>query len=421
MDSTAPHTNHRTHAYRDMYEQGVAEASFLWLLRSLKIEQPQHTVTVVAELETRVQNELDGLMTSPDLGWACCEPTLAFGEPGEQFTATVIALRSHETRHIQTAVETGLSNRRATQGLISALGWLESDIVQPWIGRFLNSKDLNHKFLGIAACSVRREDPGELLTSILKREDCQKHTALHARALRLIGECRRRDLMNALQAAAGSQEPSMAFWAHWSTILLGQHTAVKNLQPLVFKRGPFQARAIQLAFRVLPIEQAREWISAMAKDPENARAVIIATGVLGDPHAVNWLIGKMADPLLARLAGEAFTFITGVDLVQHQPHEDPHNGGAPIPNDDENDAQVDMDDDENLSWPDGEKIAALWRYHGANFRVGQRYFLGKPITPDWLRSQINAGTLRQRHAAALELALIDPLSRLINTRAKVTP
>ena len=407
-------------AYRNIYERYVTEASFLWLLRSIALEQPHYSRVDIAELEQRITAQLDGLMTSVELGWRCCETALEFGEPGEQFTATVIALRSHETRHIQAAVETGLSNPRTTRGLISALGWLGADLVQLWIDRFLNGKDLNHKYLGLATCSVRGIDPGEILSTILKRADCLQHTLLHARALRLIGELRRLDLMASLQAAAGSKEPTIAFWANWSMILLGQHAAVKNLQPLVLNPGPLQARAIQMAFRVLPVEPAREWISTMAKDPAQARTVVTATGVLGDPHAVNWLISKMADPQLARLAGEAFTFITGVDLVKFHIHKHPRTNGAPIPNDDVNDPQVELDNDENLPWPDVEKVTALWRNHGANFRVGQRYLLGKLITPGWLQNRINEGSMRQCHAAALELALINSPTRLINTRARGT-
>ncbi len=421
MDTTQSKQFNNAQAYRDVFDQYVTEASFLWLLRSQGLTQPQYSVGDIVELERRISTQLDGLMSSIELGWEGCEAALALGEPGEQFTATVVAFRSHETRHIQTVVETGFSEARATKGLISAMGWLENEIVTPWIGRFLNGKDLNHKYLGVAACSVRRQDPGELLTTILKREDCLSHAKLHAHALRLIGELRRLDLMSALQNATGSQEPSIAFWANWSTILLGQHAAVKNLQPRVFNRGPYQARAIQIAFRVLPIEQAREWISIMAKDPASVRAVITATGVLGDPHAVNWLIGKMAEPLLARLAAESFTNITGIDLVKYQLNEDPHYGADPIPNDETDDAHVGMDEDENLPWPDVEKVAALWRNHGANFMVGRRYFLGKPITSEWLKRVIAEGNMRQRHAAALELALIDPSSRLINTYTKVTP
>ncbi len=421
MNVKTPHTSNRAHAYRDMYVQGVVEASFLWLLRSVTVDQPHYTSIDLGELEQRIDAQLNLLMTSMELGWEACDAALELQEPGEVFAATVTAMRSHEIPKIQKAVQVGLSNERTFKGLVSALGWLPAEIIRPWVERFLNGKDMNHKYLGVAACSIRREDPGELLTNILQREDCLKHVKLHSRALRLIGELRRQDLMPALQAAAGSSKADIAFWASWSSILLGQHAMVRNLHPLVLKRGPFQARAIQLVFRVLPVEQGREWISVMTKDPANIRAVVSATGVLGDPHAVNWLISKMNDPLLARLAGESFSTITGVDLEKHQLNTQPPAGQSPIPNDDPADPNVDLDEEENLPWPNVEKITELWRHHGANFLVGRRYFLGKAITPEWLKSRIADGTQRQRHAAALELALIDPQCRLINTRAKVTP
>lgn len=418
MDSTPPPRMHNAAAYSGLYGQLVTQAAFTWWRRSLATEQPHITLADILALEQRIAASLNGLMTSAELGWESCEAAMALGEPGEQFTATVVALRSHDVRHIQAVVESGLKSEQVTTGLISAFGWLGSDIISPWIVKFLNGKDLNHKYLGIAACSVRRADPGEKLNEILKREDCRQHIPLYTRALRLVGELRRLDLMTALHAAAVSPEPSIAFWANWSLILLGQHAAIKPLQPLVCNRGPHQARALQMAFRVLPIGSAQEWISAMSQDPVNVRTVITATGVLGDPHAVNWLIGKMTDPLLARLAGEAFTNITGVDLVKYRLHQEPRVDQPPVSPDESIGAPLHQED-ENLPLPDVDKVAALWRHHGSNFMVGRRYFLGKPITPEWLKSWITEGTMRQRHAAALELALIDPNSRLANTRAKV--
>ena len=150
----------------------------------------------------------------------------------------------------------------------------------------------------------------------------------------------------------------------------------------------------------------------MAQDPIHIRTVITATGVLGDPHAVNWLITKMTDPLLARLAGEAFSIITGVDLEKHSL------AAPPIPNANTADAFVGLDEDTNLPWPDVNKIAALWRSH-VDVTASQRYFLGKSISVDELRRIIDEGAMRQRHAAALELALHDPKMPLFNTDAKL--
>ena len=408
-------------AYYDVFERGAIDAAFLWNLRSIAVDQPHYTSADLAALEQRLDAQLDLIMSSHELGWQACEAALELQQPGETFTAAVIALRSHDVGKIQTAIQSGLVGKQSVKGLISALGWLPAEIAQPWAKRLLSGKDMQHKLLGMAACSVRRDDPGEILNDILKRDDCRLHLQLHARALRLVGELRRQDLMPALQMNISSKDQNLAFWANWSAILLGQNVLIKNLRPFVLSPGPHQARAIQLAFRVLPVEPGREWISALAKDPANLRAVITATGVLGDPHAVNWLISRMTDPQLARLAAEALTLITGIDLEKHKLTSSQPADQTTIPNDDAADHYVGLDDDENLFWPDVDKIASLWRQHGQHFLVGRRYFLGKAITPDWLKNRLQESPQRQRHAAALELALIDSQSRLINTRARTMP
>jgi len=418
MDITLTNSTTQAAAYSSLYSRYVDEAAFLWLLRSVVVEQPHYYAEDIAELEQRLQEQLDGLMTSLEYGWQACETMLELGEPGEVFAATVTALRSRDMAKIQQAVETGLAHPRATPGLISALGWLPTEVVQPWIDKFLAGKDLRHKALGVAACSVRRTDPGESLTYILEREDCRQYAPLYTRALRLVGELRRQDLMPAVQAERRADESEGRFWALWSAILLGDLAAVSELQAYVFNPGPHQAWALPLAFRVLPVEQGREWISALAKDPAQARSVIQATGILGDPHAVNWLIGKMTEPKLARVAAEAFTQITGIDLERHQfTRESPHDVEQ-IPSDDTEDDHVGLDEDENLPWPDVEKVATLWRRHGQHFLVGRRYFLGRPLTPEWLNDKLTTGTQRQRHAAAMELALLGD-QPLPNTRTRI--
>lgn len=416
--STPRALSHRLkdHAYRDFFEQLVIEAAFAWQRRTTALDAPHYTSVDLAEMERRLAALLKGLTSSIELGWACCEAALAEQGAGEQFTATVIAFNTGDSERIKIAVEAGLSDPRATKGLISALGWLPDPIARPWIARLLQGKDMNHKYLGVAACGLRRENPGEQLNDILAREECRAHVKLHARALRLVGELRRDDLSPIVEAAMGDTDSTIAFWSTWSSILLGHHAAVKHLRPFVFKPGPYRARALQMALRILPLEEGRAWISALAQDPANIRVAIAASGVLGDPRAANWLIEKMTDPRLARLAGEAFANITGIDLDGCNLTLAPEQRLAPLDTPDGDD--IGFHEDQNLPWPDAGKVAALWRNRGPNFKVGQRYFLGKVMTPDRLKLTIADGTMRQRHAAALALALIDRRSRFINTRAR---
>jgi uncharacterized protein (TIGR02270 family) len=403
-------------SYHPTYGQYAGDAAFLWILRSIAINQPHYNANDLFELEQRIEALLGGLMSSIDMGWQACDDALQFQEPGELFTAMVIAMRSHESHKIQRAVEVGLEHDLATPGLISAMGWLPAEIANSWTERFLKGKEMSHKYLGLAVCSVRRHDPGEILSNILQRDDCQQNEKLYARALRLVGELRRQDCMPAINAAMSVESSEIKFWANWSAVLLGHRASVLNLQSSVFNAGPQQPRAIQMAFRALPIETAREWISKLSEDESQVRIVIKAAGALGDPHAINWLIEKMKNPALARLAGEAFASITGVDLKQNQLLIDPADHPPSTPDDT---LDIAVDEDEHLPYPDAEKVMALWRNYGKSFSIGHRYFMGQLITAATLKEALAKGNQRQRHAAAMELALNEQGVPLLNTSARV--
>lgn len=404
-----------THPYRDIFDQYVDNASFLWVMRSLAVEQPHYTPRDIYDLEQRIQSQLDGLMTSIDLAWSICLDALEMNEPGEVFVSTVLAFRSHDIKKIQKVVEVGLSDERAKKGLVSALSWLPQDLISGWMDKFFSSKDFSHKRLAVEVCGARRDNPGELLNRILERDDCKEDAALYARSLRLVGELRRQDLMPFLDAAITSDDTGVQFWSIWSSVLLGKRGIVKLCHPYVIKPGPFQKYALNLAFRVLPVEIARTWISAMSKEPDQSQAVIRATGILGDPHAINWLITRMQDEATAKIAGEAFSLITGVDLQSSELVIESN-----IDDEQHRDEELtDNGEDSELPVPDPDKLKRFWMNNGRNFIAGKRYFLGRTISADYIKSQLNAMSQRQLMASSYELALIDSSMPLLNHKAKV--
>lgn len=405
-------------AFRDVYEQYVTDASFLWVLRNVGIHQPHYTVADIQDIDRRIDANLDGLMTSLDLSWELCLEALDIGQAGEIFTVAVVAFRSRDVEKIKAAVSEGLKDEETIKGLISALAWLPDKLVHDWINKFLSSKNLEHKCLAIAVCSARREYPGEIVANLLRREDCLEHKKLLASILRLIGELKLKDLQWALDLAYADDDPEVKFWVNWATVMLGDVTAAGQLQPFIIEEGELQRKAIQIAFRVLPIEQARSWISQLAGVPEQARAVVEAVGVLGDPHAVPWLIEKMRNVDTARIAAQSFTFITGINLEKYKLNIETPDDITAIPNDDPSDDNVDLDEDENLPFPDVDKVAYTWQKHGAKFVPGKRYFMGKAIEESSLQEKLNNGMQRQRHAAALELALLDSQTPLVNIAAR---
>ncbi len=407
-------------AYSDIYEQYVDDASFLWILRSIVIDQPHYNKADIHELEERIDAQLNGLLLSADDAWMACVKALTLEEPGEVFTATIIAFKSDNASKIQRVLEVGLKTDATFKGLVSALGWLPDNIVNPWIQKLLTSKDLNHKYLAIAICSVRRENPAEFLNKMLTRDDCKQHKKLYARSLRLIGELKRQDLIPYLNEAMSSTDENIKFWACWSSIMLGNVGAVQYLESYIFHTCPQQIHAINIAFRVLPIDQARVIISKLSSDKEQIRIIIKATGILGDPHAVNWLILKMRESALSRLAAESFTMITGFDLDKnHLEREIPTHIYTHSSDSDSDDDDITLDQDENLPWPDHEQVMSFWQTMNKDFIPGQRYFMGQSIDAEILNNILLFGNQRQRHAASLELALSNSALILQNTKSRV--
>jgi uncharacterized protein (TIGR02270 family) len=119
----------------------------------------------------------------------------------------------------------------------------------------------------------------------------------------------------------------------------------------------------------------------------------------------------------ARLAGEAFSLITGADFVQSglerkQPPE--FESG---PNDDPDDPDVTMDPDDGLPWPDLQRVEAWWSANASRFQAGTRYFIGAPVTREHCIGVLKTGYQRQRILAAHYLCLLEPGMPLFNTSA----
>jgi uncharacterized protein (TIGR02270 family) len=411
-------------AYRDISEQFVVDASFLWLLRSISVKQPHYYLEDLAELEKRIDANLDGLMCNFELAWDICLEELSYEQAGETFSAAIIAFRSRNMDKIQHVVNHAFCNEQTFKGLVSAMAWLPKKLINEWIERFLYSKDLNHKHLAIALCSIRRKSPGDILKELFQREDCLADTRLLTRLIRLVGELKLYAYGNYLLTLVEHDVPEVKFWANWSIVMLGDHKQVLNLKEYLTEDSLFSPLALQMMFKVLPIDKARLVISELAQQPAMLRKVIQASGELGDPHTVPWLIEKMNSFETAKVAGEAFTLITGIDLERYELTIDAPEEISVVPNDDNDDENIELDKDENLPFPDVNKINHTWLRYRDRYKTGSRYIMGievnqnTPATVEKLHNMLKQAGQRQRYSLALTLALLDPQSPFVNVKAR---
>lgn len=406
--------------FESQFDDYVDESAFLWLLRSRALYQPHYSPNDLAELESRIDSQLLALSMAPESAWRSCQKALLLNEPGEVFTASVVAFQSLDVNRIQRAVEVASDTPSGLAALVSALTWMPGRYCHEWLKRFLTSKEMDHKRLALSACIARGEDPCDYLTRILRREDCREDEALYAEAVRAAGVFKRRDLSPFIAEARETEITPLVFAAHKVAILLGDRRAALGLTPLALAPGPFQRDALSLGARVLPASEAKRWITHVHqstdqganKSVQGPRLAIQAAGALGDPEVMPWLLGCMKNAVLARVAGEAFYQITGIHLQEHElshrlpqlahdETEDDPNTPVPAP-----------DEDEHLAWPNSEKITMFWHTVKHRFEPGQRYLLGRPVSMEHARWVYQNGYQRQRRAAALEWALLEPMRPL---------
>lgn len=399
-------------------QQHQEEAACLRSTRRFLVSAPHVRLHQLRRLDDRIAAHLDGLAVAGAFGSRLCDAALASPGIGEVFAATVRAIEDRNVASLDRLLSLAQAGPAAQAGLISAFGWVSASRLRGITKELLDSGSAFARQVGLAACGMHRVDAGLALVAALQDPDA----ALRRRALRVAGEQGRVDLLSACVRVLADGETGVdsqtRFDAARSALLLGDRdAAVMALQRLANSPGPYAGDAIGLLLKVVAPAQARAILKSLAQDLGRVRALIQGVGAAGDVHFVPWLLQQMADPTLARLAGESFSTITGLDLAYLDLDTKPPQGIEAGPNDDPDDADVAIDADDSLPWPDPAKIAAWWRLHGPGFTSGIRYFMGEPLAGPNCVAVLKTGFQRQRGAAALHLCLLQPGRALFNTAA----
>jgi uncharacterized protein (TIGR02270 family) len=175
--------------------------------------------------------------------------------------------------------------------------------------------------------------------------------------------------------------------------------------------------AFDAAIRAMDGAAARRWLGECGTGRAATALKVRAAGALGDPATVPWLIQRMEQTDHAKAAGEAFALLTGADLDYLD-----LDGAAPSdapegPSDNPSDPRTALDADEDLPWPDPGAVAGWWEEIRATLPTGP-LFLGRASTSEAWCVGLAEGYQRQRRAAALHIALADPVAPLPTWRTR---
>jgi uncharacterized protein (TIGR02270 family) len=394
--------------------QHTEESAILRQTRSVLVRAPHVKLHQLARIDERIAAHLDGLAVADEYGSELCEAALETPGAGEVFAAAVRAIEDKDKARLDKLFALAESLPDARRGLISAFGWVSAYSLKGIVAELLAAKEPIRREVGIAACVMHRLDPGSMLAGAIEDPDPR----LRARALRAAGEIGRRDLIHACIRRLRDEDATARYYAGASALLLGDRDrSLGVLESLAGLPHPCRGYALGLWLKAVDVSSGHRLLRTFAQQPENQRLLITGIGIVGDAQLIPWLIGLMADDKVARLAGESFSMITGLDLayldLERRPPEDFEAG----PTEDPEDPDVEMDPDESLPWPDQARIQAWWDANLQGYRPGVRYFMGAPVTQAHCHQVLREGYQRQRRAAAEYLCLLAPGTPLFPTAA----
>jgi uncharacterized protein (TIGR02270 family) len=395
-------------------EQHAEESAFLWILRDDAVHAPHYSLRDLGRLDLRLEAHLDGLRVAGPYGWQVVKDCLKLEEPGEIFAAAVIAFESGDPKRTDLVLDAGTATPELARGLVSAIGWLPPKKADRLIKSLLASDSKPRRCVGVAGAAIRRLDFEKEILAAVKDQD----PLLRARGLRAIAELGMTKHAPLFTKYLDAVDPAVGYAAAWGGALVaGDPAAVAALQAFATGPGRQAREALVLAVRRMTPAAAASWREKLAKKPATLRQAVVAAGAAGDPEAVPWLLDQTAVPAVARVAGEALSMITGVDLAYQDLDGDQPEGFEAGPNDDPKDENVEPDPDEDLPWPHPGLARAWWESQKSRFAPGKRTLLGREITAESAREALKTGRQRQRAAAALELAILEPGTPLVEVRA----
>lgn len=392
--------------------QHLDDATSLRATRSVLVRAPHVELHRLARADERLLAHLDGLSIAGDDGFRMSQASLEVPGVGQLFVNAVLSIERRDGAQLERLLSLVDVVPDASRALASAFGWVEPSQLVGLTAPLLGAPQPVYRWLGLAACSAHGVDPG----AALGRAIDQPHAGLRWRALRAAGQLGRTDLLPACLDHLEDEAPRCRLAAAWSAVLLGDDGAgFKTLRTLALQ--PRGQEALQLALLTSDPDGARQLVQQLVAEGAPLRRTIQAAGWAGDLQVVPWLITHMADDAYARVAGEAFSLLTGVDLALLDLERKPPAQISGGPTDDPEDTATALDEDESLPWPDAGRVQAWWEAQRDALPASGRCFVGMAPDEAQCLQVLRDAPQRQRRAAALLLAAMAPGRPLFNVAA----
>lgn len=385
-------------------QQHLEEAAHLRFVRARLVRGHHVGLEALLRADERLAAHLDGLLVSADEALAqlrIVREAQPKPDAALSFVATVLALELRHERLIDEWIHRATGDEATLRAVASAMGWVSASSLRGLSSALLSSAEPTRRRLGLMACRLHRVDPGKWLPLAVQADDA----ALRCEALTLAGTLARADGVQLCLDHLDDADAACRRAAAIASVLQGDRG--RGLEALVKALTKSAARlsaahdVARVALSCCEVGMAKDVTRQLAAQQADPRLLIWSAAWVGDARAVPWLISQMADPQLARLAGAAFSIITGADLqtlgLEGEPM--PAMIGATLAGLDDDQMAVNPDDD--LPWPSVQAVEGWWALKSPTVPTRTRLFWGLVPGIEGCRSLLKTGTQPVRALAAL--------------------
>ncbi|MDH5546769.1 MAG: TIGR02270 family protein [Gammaproteobacteria bacterium] len=402
----------------DIPQQYADEVAFLWLYWRNAQKSGKYQLGDLAELEERLAACIDGLLDFGDAGWSCCQENMSFEEPGELFSAAFVAIDSRVVERLDQVFEIAGSSQTLLDAIVDTFIWFPLDVVVPLLQKYLLSGSPQCFYVAISAFTNHRKNSPQLSKALSGALESEEEVLLYIRALYSGGEFGESRLKQHIEAFLEHDNEEAKFASSWSATRFGYPKGLEILKEFI-SHPEYHEKALHFIVMQKDTKNTAELIKGLFANKETMRIGLKALGYLGSPKTIPQIIEFMKEPELARCAGEAFTNITGIDIELNKLDAEWPDGFEAGPTENPEDEDVAMDPDEDLPWPDSEKVAAWWakQENQDKFAGAQFYVCGKPRSKSAFEHVLRYGNQKQRAFAAHALGLYEKDKPIFNIYA----
>lgn len=398
----------------EVVEEHLEEAAYLWTQWERALIAPNYTLQEMAErVEERLLANIDGLVVA---GEAADErlvlPALEGDEPGKVFAAAFALLKRPASDGPKQVIGQLGINPELDAILVRALELTHRKGLEEPLLEIVRSRDVARAGSALEVLAFRQVPvPLDLLKPLLAKDNPSILPAA-LRAARLAGE----RVIPLVEFAYRSPIAAARDAAVETGLVLGMRSALLVCQELVEARKPDAAfPLLVLALGGDPADLDRI-IEALRTEPLRP-AALFALGFTGRSRGAEECLGWLGNDKVARVAGEAFSAITGLAIEGEYTRKEEAEKEEPIPFEDEDlDEPIVVGPEAALPLPDPSPVTAWWAKSKGGLEAAARYAGGRPLSSEALLETFKIASCRRRRPLGLDLAIRTHGEYVVETR-----